>query len=511
MHIPDRWVALLLVLMVGLVFFAHLPVTYDFDGTVFSQMLRYTLVRGELVSALQPHHFLYFPLNHALYRILQAATGYRVLEYFHLQLFSLMFGLGALFLVYLILARLVAVRVFAWLGTIAIAFSFGFWYYAVQAEVDMPALFFLLWGFYLLLEDRPGRARLVLAAVVLALAAGFHLTSVLISVSVGLVLLARRRPLRDAWVFFAVYGSIVAGFLLVHFLLTGVDPLTGLWRYLFAANRLTGHQPGYWSRLSPATLVASLETVASGIVYPAVRGSGFLSAAVLLLMAGVILWVAVRRRCGTFPRFALLWMFPHLLFFTLWVPGNVGFKLNVIVTLMILFVACLSRLSRPLVRGGVLLVCTLLIPAWQFFAVIQPADRAENNRPLQLARAVGRNTPAESVLVIAGCGSPASIYGKIYVPYFGHRRVLILDWLLGRMGGLAGVEERIRAEQQRGRVVYVLSELLVPGRASARLAADQGVSEREILDFFSTRVDAGTRIPLVDGYHLVRIARGPER
>ena len=57
----------------------------------------------------------------------------------------------------------------------------------------------------------------------------------------------------------------------------------------------------------------------------------------------------------------------------------------------------------------------------------------------------------------------------------------------------------------------MLSELLVPGRASARLAADRGVSEREILDFFSTRVDTGTRIPLVDGYHLVRIARGPER
>jgi len=95
----------ILIFVVGLVYFYYLPTHYDFDGTVFSQTLRFALIKGDLAQIIQPHHPLYFPLNYFIYKSLKTAVGYNVLEYFHLQLFSLFFGLLTLMFFYKILKK----------------------------------------------------------------------------------------------------------------------------------------------------------------------------------------------------------------------------------------------------------------------------------------------------------------------------------------------------------------------------------------------------------------------
>ena len=78
-----RVLAVLLFLGVPLLYFIFLPVSYRFDGTVFSHMLRYALLKHDWMGIAQIHHLLYFPLNYWLYRALQALFHYQVLEFFH--------------------------------------------------------------------------------------------------------------------------------------------------------------------------------------------------------------------------------------------------------------------------------------------------------------------------------------------------------------------------------------------------------------------------------------------
>ncbi len=96
----------IVILCIGLFYFIYLPVNYDFDGTVFSHYLRHGLVKGDLSAVHQPHHPLYIPVNYFLYKGLNTITGYNVLEYFHLQLFSLIFGMLTLWFSYKIIRQM---------------------------------------------------------------------------------------------------------------------------------------------------------------------------------------------------------------------------------------------------------------------------------------------------------------------------------------------------------------------------------------------------------------------
>jgi hypothetical protein len=98
-----------------------------------------------------------------------------------------------------------------------------------------------------------------------------------------------------------------------------------------------------------------------------------------------------------------------------------------------------------------------------------------------------------------------SIYSKIYIPYFGHRRVLIVDWMLGKGMDLEDVRDTVRLEIGRGHAVFMLSELISTGKALAVLAANHGVSEEELSEFF-LRLPASGTVPLTDGYTLRRLA-----
>ena len=504
MKLSEKMVLGLVVFFVGLIFFTYLPMNYDYDGTVFSQMLRYSLAHGELMPSLQSHHLLYFPLNYIIYRGLWRLAGYRVLEYFHLQLFSLAFGLAALVLVYLILRRLTSQRAIALGGTVLMAFSFGFWYYSVQAEVDMPALFFLLWCFYLLLPGE--KPRIFLAALALALAACFHLTSLLILGSVFFIFLYQRRPWSDYLKFYGLCFLLVLVSQFAFYLITGTNPLAPMLRVMFGVSRATGYHLDYWSRITPASFLTSLNTVASGILYPSTPWLVALSLVVFTFITGLILFVAWRRRERGFPLFALFWLLPHLLFFSLWVPRNVGFKLNVVATVLLLFLYSLSRLRSPRIKYSLLGLFMVLIVVLQFVFVMLPSEKAANNRYLQLAQAIRKNTPVDSVIAIAGCGSRISIYSKIYIPYFGHRRVFILDWMLGRGLTLDGFKGEVHKEFNKGHAVFVLSELTEQGKARATLSANHGIPETDLSRFFMD-LPADGAITLTDGYFIRELAR----
>jgi hypothetical protein len=52
-----KYILLLVLFFIALLYFRYLPVSYDFDGTVFSQHLRHALVKSDIVPALHPLDF----------------------------------------------------------------------------------------------------------------------------------------------------------------------------------------------------------------------------------------------------------------------------------------------------------------------------------------------------------------------------------------------------------------------------------------------------------------------
>src|SRR4030042_4397465 len=105
-QIRDRKIFWMVLFFIAFIYFVYFPVSYDFDGTVFSHFLRYALAKNDLGTVIQSHHLFYFPLNFALYKILNRLSGYHVLEYFHLQLFSLLFGILTLAICFKMLKKI---------------------------------------------------------------------------------------------------------------------------------------------------------------------------------------------------------------------------------------------------------------------------------------------------------------------------------------------------------------------------------------------------------------------
>ena len=453
-----------LIAAAALVYFAFLPVNYSFDGTVFSHMLRRALLTGDWLSMGQVHHLLYVPLAYWLYRGLMALAGYRVLEFFHLQMISLLFGAATLALADRFLRRLGLDLWRRLTGMAVIAFSFAFWFFSVDAEMHIPGLFFAMAGMLLLFREENRVPALAGAAACFAAAAGFHLTNALAILAALAFLAFRRTP----WRRIALFASFcAAGLLLMYgtYWLLGGAPLLRVFRdTLFGADRYAGYHVHFSRPLSPSTLLASLLSVRTALAC----GRGALPwtmavAAAVLLLVGLFAPAASRPRL----RALLAWPLLYLAFFSWWDPANMEFKIHVIVPLLLIALAGLARL-KPLPGAvlGFLLAGALL--ANNLASGIAPLADIGRNADYQAAVAIRRATPENAQVVITG-RMEAYGHGKIYIPYFASREVVILDWLLGKGNSLAAIAVELSRRSGAGQPVFALDEAALPNPALERL------------------------------------------
>ena len=453
-----------LIAAVALVYFAFLPVSYSFDGTVFSHMLRRALLTGEWLSLGQVHHLLYVPLAYWLYRGLQALVGYRVLEFFHLQMISLLFGAATLALAGRFMHRLGLDLWQRLAGMAVIAFSFAFWLFSVDAEMHIPGLFFAMAGMLLLSREENRSPALAAAAACFAAAVGFHLTNTLAILAALAILAFRRSPWRRIALFacfcavglFLMYGA--------YWLLGGASVVRAFRDALFGVDYYAGYQIAFSHPLSRATLLASLLSVKTALA----SGTGALpwaitAAAAALLLSGLFAPAAARPR----PRALLAWPLFYLAFFSWWDPANMEFKIHVIVPLLLIALAGLARL-KPLPGAvlGVLLAGALL--ANNLASGIAPLADIGRNIDYQAAVAIRRATPENALILISGRPEGYS-YGKIYIPYFAAREVVILDWLLGKGHTLPEITAELSRRAGNGIPVYTLEEIATPGKAFSAL------------------------------------------
>ncbi len=490
---------------ISLVYFIFLPVNYSFDGTVFSHFLRYALVRHDWLAVTQIHHLLYFPVNYLLYRVLEAVFHYRVLEFFHLQLFSMFFGVFTLVLVERMLKKINLSSVLRFVGVASVAFSYSFWLFALDAEVHMAGVFFTVAGLYLLIFRRTGTGTLVWAALCFVLAAGFHLTNILIAATVFFYLLEKRLPWRRYAQFFLAYLSFQ---LLLYGVYTAIShkPIHRiLYNIFFGSDIYSGYRNTYFKPLTLSTVISSLAALKRALLVNTGTWSVILAAGFLFLLA-----MACKRSAAeineTFKRTMLFWFIPFFLFFTFWDSGNIEFKIHAIVPLLLIAFTSIGRL-KPVVANifGSFLAGGLLITNL-FFGIMPLADLSKNTN-YQVALAIQKVTPVQAQILLTG-NFLGYGYGKIYLPYFAMRKVLILDWLLGKGQSLSEIYDRLRKSAASGQSLYALGEIAEKGKSIKNLLDFHRVGENDYSRFYSgMRFILAAELP--GGYRLYRMEFAP--
>ncbi len=481
--IASRWFTGALFVVIPLVYFIFLPVSYSFDGTVFSHMFRSALLKHDWLGSVQFHHLLYFPLNYLAYRLLEALIHYRVLEFFHLQLFSMFFGVASLFLIERMLKKLGLDLLLRLAGMAMVAFSYAFWFFAVDAEVHIPGFFFITAGMYLLLFRQEKSLPLAGAAFCFAMAAGFHLTNGLIVVTAFFCLLAQRAPWRRFARFFSVYAATLLLMYGAYSLMSG-NSILGILQARFAGiDPYSGYAITWTRSLSWSTLRASLASVKTALV----AGPGIPAA--LLAAACLVLLVLGWRRPGAeakrrFRQAMPYWALPYFLFFSIWDPGNMEFKIHVVVPLLLLVAVFLSGL-KPVAARAITTILAISLLAINLIFGILPQSWITNNTNYQIAQAIRRATPENAQVLITGTFSGYG-YGKIYIPYFSGREVLILDWLLGKGHTLPEIRAELARRAGSGRSIYTLKEVAVQGKILSDLLAFHNVDEKDRALFAST-------------------------
>ena len=467
---------------VSLLYFIFLPVSYSFDGTVFSQMLRHALLKHDWLGAVQTHHLLYFPGSYLAYRFLQACFHYQALEFFHLQLFSMFFGLATLLLVERMLKK---AGMGLWLrlaGVAAVAFSYAFWLYSVDAEVHIPGLFFTLAGMHMLLFRLQKPLSLVGAALCFTAAAGFHLTNGLILATVFFVLLAGRASWRRFAQFYFAFFSFMALLYGSFAALSHKPVLTLLHNVFFGPNAYAGYRS---SALRPAalpTLLSSFGSLKGALTAEAGVWAWMICAGVLALLA-LALRPGAAREGAAFRRAMLFWSLPFFAFFTFWDSSNIEFKIQALLPLLLIAVTGLARLKPAIAAVAGIGLGTGLLLVNLVFGIAPRAD-IQNNINYQVAAAIHKATPANAQVMITG-NFQGYGYGKIYIPYFARREVIILDWVLGKGHSLSEIRARLEAISHSGRPVYALAEIAESGPAMKRLLDFHRVNEGEYSKFRS--------------------------
>lgn len=510
--LPEKVKPALALFFIGLIYLSYLPVSYDFDGTVFSQYLRYAILKNDLVLSAQPQHPLYIPINYLLYKGLNTVTGYNTLEYFHLQLFSLCFGLLALWVTYKFIRERTKSRFFPPAGILLIAFLYGTWYYSVEAEVHMAGLFFIAAGMYLLFfkpADPDTWPRTLGAGLCFALAAAFHLSNGLIAFGVLLIFLLERKPFGKIVRFFSLYAVMVVGVLVLLALTSRQDPLAHYKSQVLGNDTLAGQKISYWTGFSLRSLWESIQSVIHGILPSTPSGLSAAAYLIFFAAAAVILLAAVKTgKNGTRKIYYRLgcWMLPYFIFFTFWDHRNTEFKLNVILPFMILFIVSLDSFPqiKDKIKVGLMGLLILSVFLLNFYFFVKPGNDIRTNRNYLVAEAIGKVTPSNAIIVVGGCGSELSKHNTIYIPYFALRETFKLDWILGKNPSLENIYNRVKREQAKGNPVYIFSEILVESKTLNQLFINHKLQPGDYFDFLG-RLSLGEKIPLIDGYYLKKI------
>ncbi len=439
---------------------------HTFDG------IAYVRDMGKPLSALVlPHHLIYEPTVLGFYKIWQA-FGWTGEADAPAQVLSSLAGAGGLALFYKLTWMWTSSRPAALLSTLALAFSYGYWFYSVEVDIYLPPLFFLLLAAWLFTRVVKASGGPVLMYYLIGLAHAFailiHQAALFIvpAFLLGLWLIPREN--RERLLHVVRYGLGLAGV---------VIPI-----YLFAGTVIAGQSTpdsflkwvnsygnlGTWGVVSAETPANALSGMSAAI------SAEFWTGRVLVITIISMALLLSRRsiqRGGAFAWTLCAWTITYLAFFTWWQPEVLKFWVLVLpaplllVTMSIDWTHLQSR-SRNVALGAsiAILAALLLTNAPEIWAKRDPlSDPAR-----QVSAVLAQLTDQEDLIVLQA-GAAES-----YLPFY-YNRINVMStrelwYLLGGVGGrnaaIANIKERAWHALAKGSSVWLEDRVLTPGTQS---------------------------------------------
>ena len=472
----EKYFVLILFFLIFTIYFLNLPVDYDFDGTVFSQYLRYSIVKNDLTPILQLHHFLYFPLAFITYKLFSLILSMTYLEYFHLQILSLFSSIIALIYLNKIFILFSINTIKRVLFLLFIAFLNLFWLYSVESEVHMLGFMFIVSGIYYLIKSKDNK-NLIISSILLGVSTGFHLTNGLIIVSVLLYFKYLRFEFKKYLIFSLSFFSLILIQIFLFFGITGANILDWLKKSLLGIGMTTFHYERF-SSISINTFKRFLFSISDSIMD---NNSIVLKIIILLILFLILIYSIIRLRKENLKfNIFLLWSLPFTIFFMFWYPDSIEFKLSVLIPIIIyVFLSIKWDLKRLLV-----LMVIILGLFFNNYSSIKAKADINNNKNYLLCKQIFDNSERNSYVFVAGAGKGNVIETKIYLPYFFNLRVIVLDWELSKSNDLLKLKKKI-LQYKNASEIYFLSDVLQIKRGLKEVIEFHKIEERKYREFIS--------------------------
>lgn len=439
---------------------------FYWDGVGFAQTIEAS--HGSPDHLLHPNHLLYNLMGYAVWKA-AAAVGMTVRALFILQALNALFAAGSVFLVWQIVAELTrSPRRSTWCAFL-FAFAAQWWRYSTDADAYVPAIFFLLVSFRLLLPrqgPRPLAAALAHSAAML-----FHQLALFFfpAAIIGLLFRAQSKhrggASRPGLILVARYGATA-------FSVTGVSYLLA---FLLVRPYIGAQQFWSWVTVHSEDAVFSFEPVIS--LQFALRGSmqlllggratqvqanivtvaGALAfGAILVLLVryfvrsrrpvvddssnrdpeGFRFWLSANRP-------ALAWTLTYVVFLFFWQPQNTFYRLFYLPPLIFLLATVPVWRAR---RIQLLALLAAAVCAWNFTAFIYPHSRAENNAELTFALQRNKDWKQGSAILYSHSHSDLWI-----ISYFNPQAT----WIAMPSPEVAEVESRRIEGTQKGKPLWL--------------------------------------------------------
>lgn len=522
---PVLW-AFATALAAALVYLAFISRSYNFDGTVFSFWLGQAVHAGNTGNLFHPHHMLYLPVAYGFAQLMSLAGAESGMA-LTLQLMDVILAAITILLFHLLCFRHTGSRFVSTLASLLLAFSWSFWYLAIEPEVyilhTLVVLFSMSVLFFFTSSRLRGKApggswiiRSMALGICGALCLLTHITGglFLLPLALGSFLYLRAAGGGGIYPRFRAGCAPVLITLTATLLITSVVYWIGYemtprpaeegfssWLIgLASPDTGLGYKKSYWE-FSPAMFQKWL----SGMEKNIVDGSGLslvqgkwlypLRAAVLLLyISGIMMYVLrLPRLFREQKRVHLLLLsaiIPLCLFSMVWEPKNFELKTALhpliwfaVATGVQNFAAGIKTDKRRVLAYALLPVLAFLLFFHNFYSSILPGSKEENNLALQRARHLRDHTEPDAVIYMAGVSGGYRM-GKIYVLYFAGRETRVVDWIMGR--GKRPFPENLLNSlyRDRDRPVYVLEELLKEGPALSKLGRNHNIEPARIKNLF---------------------------
>lgn len=415
-----------------------------------------------------PNHLLYSPTGWLFWQSWRL-LGYRGNSEIPLQALNSLAAAACGFGFYRVVLQVTRKWSAALVAAGLLLFNYAAWYFAVEVEVYMLALIWLVWCLALLVEavQRPRRRTAPLLGFALGMAALYHQTNVLlvpvVAAALGLSSSSWRVRISRLLQTAAIAGAIVGlGYGLIAFGYNGYRSYRQFhdWMFFLADT-------GLWGRSSRGRLADLLSGLSNSI---STEGAWafWLAIGVLLLLG---LPAAVRR----WPRLVLLcgmWLGLYGAFFTWWEGENIEFWIATFLPLWFLVGLSVARLPDGWKRMGSattqrfplgVVACALpVLLAWHNYPIIYLRGDARQDLQRQVADRVKSVSSRDDLIVSSGGVL------EIYMTFYEDRRnVRTVNGAISETGGdipaaLARLREAIDTSVRAGLAVLVDREALKP-------------------------------------------------